>query len=206
MEGKSVRRPGRVGGELWESGAGERGERARGWGWEPVWRASHLPQAPNKGLPQRVALGITPVYPRATDPWGSQHPWRCLWVWFAEGATQLTSHSYFTNWWNRCNRLIICNVKLITSLNLSAQEKLNLIYNVLEAQSSSYKLWPWGEGKSLGCKSFLWVFWDTGFHSILALPLAGWVNLVKLFNLSEPLSSSVKWEWLPYGIVHPLSH
>ena len=181
-------------------------EKGKGWGWEPVWRASHIPQAPSKGLPQRVALGTTPVYPRATDPWDSQHPWGCWWGWFAAGATQLTSRSYFTNWWNRCNRLIICSVKLITSLNLSAQEKPNLIYNVLEVQSSSYKLWPWEEGKSLDCKSFPRVFWDTGLHSILALPLASCVTLVKLFNLSERLSSSVKWEWLPYWIVCPLSH
>lgn len=95
-----------------------------------------------------VAVGNAPALPCALDgfwggaksstqqtalPWG--HPQDCLshdpqgtpCPWDAPGfglEVELRNlyyiDIYFTHWWNHCNRLIVCNIKLITYLNLSS--------------------------------------------------------------------------------------
>ena len=142
--GGKVTARGPAGGGLWESGVGERG---KGWGWEPVWRAGAVfLRHPANSSPMELPLGpplciLGPLNPGAP----SIHGDACGFGLQGELCNLHHIESYFTGWWNHCNRLIICNIKRITSLNLSVQEKLSFVHNVLEAQSMSNKLWPWGE-------------------------------------------------------------
>lgn len=160
-----------------------------------AWEGFCLKQEPcSSSIQQRAppqSPGTAPVEPGALNPGAPRIHWAACGFGLERELWHLHYvDNYFTGWWNRYNRLIICNREFIPSLNLSVQGKPSWFTDFYKRRETAVNSGLEEREGGLWCKSFLQVFWNVEFSSTVALPLTSHVTSAKLFNLCEPLSSA----------------